>query len=288
TSTAPAATATPTATAAPATRRRHDDTPDTAADFARLAAMPDGPERAALSEELVAAWLPMAHRLARRYRNRGESLEDLEQVAALGLVKAVDRYDPARAIPFPPFAIPTIVGEIKRHFRDNTWDLHVPRRVQELRAKVRASIRDIVLTPDGESPTTAQIAVHAGLTEEEVLTGLGAAGGFRSLSLDAPSGAGTEDFSLADTLGQPESRYDTVIARESVKPCLHRLPERERYILYLRFFHDMTQSRISEELGISQMHVSRLLSNSFRQVRTQVEHDPATDGVPADDPARTP
>ncbi len=260
-------------------RRPHDDAPDTAADFARLADLPEGPEREVLIEGLVQAWLPMAHRLARRYRNRGEALEDLEQVAALGLFKAVDRYDPDRGTPFEPYAIPTVVGEIKRHFRDHTWDIHVPRRVQELRNKVRVSIRELALTDADRSPTVAQIAEHAELSAEEVLTGMEALESFRALSLDAQLGAGDDDYSLADTLGAPEGRYDTVIARESVKPCLACLPEREQRILDLRFFHDMTQSKIGEELGISQMHVSRLLTHACKQVREQVE---------ADSPAETP
>ncbi|MFJ4634520.1 SigB/SigF/SigG family RNA polymerase sigma factor [Streptomyces hygroscopicus] len=270
------------AVSAPArARRRHDDAPDTAADFERLAAMPAGPDREALAEKLVEAWLPMAHRLARRYRNRGENLEDLEQVAALGLVKAVNRYDPHRGGAFEPYAIPTIVGELKRHFRDCSWDLHVPRRVQELRNKVRAAIQEIATTEGADrSPTVAQVAQTAGLSEEDVLTGMEAIDSFRSLSLDAELADADDGYSLADTLGQPETRYETVIAREAVKPCLHRLPEREQHILYLRFFRDMTQTRIAEELGISQMHVSRLITRSCRDIRNQVEADPRTEQVP--------
>ncbi|MFS7871862.1 SigB/SigF/SigG family RNA polymerase sigma factor [Streptomyces asiaticus] len=262
-------------------RRRHDDTPDTAADFERLAAMPKGPEREALAEKLVEAWLPMAHRLARRYRNRGENQEDLEQVAALGLVKAVDRYDPQRGGAFQPYAIPTIVGELKRYFRDCAWELHVPRRVQELRNRVRATIQDLAATEgtDG-SPTVAQVARAAEMSEEDVLTGMEAIDSFRSLSLDAELAGADDGYSLADTLGRPETRYDTVIARESVKPCLNRLPEREQHILYLRFFHDMTQAGIAEELGISQMHVSRLISRSCARIRNQVEAEPPSDRIP--------
>ncbi|GAA1701891.1 SigB/SigF/SigG family RNA polymerase sigma factor [Streptomyces yatensis] len=262
-------------------RRRHDDTPDTAADFERLAAMPEGPEREALAEKLVEAWLPMAHRLARRYRNRGENLEDLEQVAALGLVKAVDRYDPQRGGAFQPYAIPTIVGELKRYFRDCAWDVHVPRRVQELRNKVRATIQELASTEGADrSPTVAQVAEAAGMSEEDVLTGMEAIDSFRSLSLDAALAGADDGYSLAETLGRPEARYETVIARESVKPCLHRLPEREQRILYLRFFRDMTQAGIAEELGISQMHVSRLISRSCSKIRKQVEAEPQPGNTP--------
>jgi RNA polymerase sigma-B factor len=265
-------------------RRRHEDTPDTAADFARLAGLTAGPEREALKEKLVAAWLPMAHRLARRFRNRGEIQEDLEQVAALGLFKAVDRYDPARGAPFEPFAIPTITGEIKRHFRDYTWDLHVPRRVQEIRNKVRTAARELAVADLDRSPTVAQIAAHVRMSEEEVLTGMGAIDSFRALSLDAQMGrpGSEDDYSLAGLIGQDEGRYDTVLARESVKPHLADLPERERRILHLRFFHDMSQSRIGEELGISQMHVSRLLKRACTQVREQVEADAGSVREPAE------
>lgn len=269
--------------AAPArTRRRHDDAPDTAADFERLAAASEGPERELLAEELVAAWLPMAHRLAGRYRNRGENLDDLKQVAAVGLVKAVDRYDPQRGGPFEPFAIPTIVGELRRYFRDCGWDLHVPRRVQELRNKVRATLQELATTEGADrSPTVAQIAEAAGMDEEDVLTGMEAMDSFRSLSLDVELAGADDGYSLADTLGRSEPRYETVVVREAVKPCLRRLPERERHILYLRFFRDMTQADIGEELGISQMHVSRLISRSCRTIREQVDAEPQHRRIPA-------
>ncbi|NSC20187.1 SigB/SigF/SigG family RNA polymerase sigma factor [Streptomyces albus subsp. chlorinus] len=255
-------------------RHHHADAPDTTADFQRLAELAEGPERDELRDRIVRAWLPMAHRLAAKYRNRGEALEDLEQVAALGLIKAVERYDPAQGTPFVPFAVPTITGEIRRHFRDRTWDVHVPRRVQELRNKVRAAVRELSTGAEDRTPSTEAIAGHTGLSEEDVAAGLEALESFRSLSLDAAAGTdGDDGFSLLDTVGEHETRYDTVVAREAVKPCLRALPERQRKILYLRFFRGMTQSRIGQELGISQMHVSRLLSKTCEQVRRQVEHD---------------
>jgi RNA polymerase sigma-B factor len=255
-------------------RRRHHDAPDTAQDFARLAATPDGPERESLKQELAAAWLPMAHRLATRYRNRGENLDDLRQVAAMGLMKAVARYDPQSGNAFESYAVPTVVGEIKRHFRDHTWDVHVPRRVQELRNKVRASVRELANTLGDTAPTVAQIAARSGLSEEEVLTGLEAMDSFSSLSLDAQLTTGEDGYSLLDTLGEAEPSYDRILYRESVKPEIERLPERERRILYLRFFCDMTQARIGSELGISQMHVSRLLSRACAAVREGVASAP--------------
>ncbi|MFC8008524.1 SigB/SigF/SigG family RNA polymerase sigma factor [Streptomyces olivaceus] len=226
-----------------------------------------------LRDELVAAWLPMAYRLARRFRDRGEPLEDLQQVAALALVKAVNGYDPTRGCPFEPYAIPTITGELKRYFRDYAWDMHVPRRVQDLRNKVRLGIKELIHTADDRYPTVTQLADHTGLSEQEVRTGMGALDSFRALSLDAQAGPVTDELSLVDTLGHADPCFDTVLAREAVKPCLRKLPERKRRILYLRFFRDMTQARIGQELGISQMHVSRLLNESCQQVRRQVEHD---------------
>ncbi|MFE4580410.1 SigB/SigF/SigG family RNA polymerase sigma factor [Streptomyces chartreusis] len=248
--------------------RVHNDAPDTGSDFVRLAALPDGPEREAIRDELTKAWLPMAHRIAGRFRNRGESLEDLRQVAALGLVKAIDRYEPGRGA-FESYAVPTITGEIKRHFRDRMWALRVPRRVQDLRNKVRVARRDLT-TSDGSNPSVGQIATHTGLTEDEVNTGLEALDSFSTLSLDAEMSSSEDGFSLADTIGGCDEAYDVVVDREAAKEGLRRLPERERTILYLRFFEDMTQSRIADELGISQMHVSRLISRCCARVRDEV------------------
>jgi RNA polymerase sigma-B factor len=250
-------------------QRPHDDTPDSAAAFERLAALPDGPERQALRDELVRAWLPMANRIALRYRGRGESVEDLGQVAALGLVKAVDRYDPERGNAFESYAIPTITGEIKRHFRDHMWVLHVPRRVQDLRNRVRAAVKELSQTAPGHSPTVAEIAAYARMSEDDVRPDS------RPSTASPPSPwtpncPGSDDgYALGDALGESDSGFDLVVDREAVKPCLAALPERERTILYLRFFRGMTQSRIAEQLGISQMHVSRLLSGCCAKVRDE-------------------
>ncbi|MDQ0988990.1 RNA polymerase sigma factor SigF [Streptomyces sp. V3I7] len=257
----------------PVTRRSrphpHDDAPDTAEAFERLATLPEGPERRALRDELVGLWLPMAERIAVRFRGRGEALEDLYQVAALGLVKAVDHYDPARGRAFEAYAVPTITGEIKRHFRDHMWTLHVPRRVQDLRNRVRRAARELAQQTPGRTPTVAEIAAEAELTETEVRTGLEALECFTALSLDAET-PGNDGHSLADTLGGPDPGFDLVIDRAAVKPCLQALPERERTILYLRFFRGMTQSRIAHQLGISQMHVSRLLSGCCDRLREEL------------------
>jgi RNA polymerase sigma-B factor len=233
-----------------------------------MLALPEGPERDAVRDELTKAWLPMAHRIAGRFRNRGESLEDLRQVAALGLVKAIDRFEPGRGA-FESYAVPTITGEIKRHFRDRMWALRVPRRVQELRNKVRFARRDLAETAAGSTPSVAEIAAHTGLTDEEVNAGLEALESFSTLSLDAEMSSSDDGFSLADTIGSCDEAYDVVVDREAAKEGLRRLPERERAILYMRFFEDMTQSRIADRLGISQMHVSRIISRCCARVRDE-------------------
>jgi RNA polymerase sigma-B factor len=263
-------------------RRSHDhhDAPDTEAAFERMTTLRDGPSREVLRERIVCAWLPMAIRLARKYRNRGEEPEDLEQVAALGLTKAVERYDPARGHAFESYAVPVILGEIKRHFRDCTWDIHVPRRVQELRNRVRRTMQELAQDSGGRTPGVAAIAERSGLPEEDVRAGMEALQSYSSLSLDAEmSGGGASGYTLLDTLGATETAYQHVVRRETVKPCLRRLPERERRILYLRYYREMTQRGIADQLGISQMHVSRVLRATCEKVRREVE------AVPEEEPA---
>ncbi|MFI2640659.1 RNA polymerase sigma factor SigF [Streptomyces sp. NPDC018610] len=253
----------------------HDDAPETADAFRRLSELDPGPPRDALRDEIVEAWLPMAERLAARFRNRGESLDDLRQIAALGLVKAVDRYDPERGHAFESYAVPTISGEIKRHFRDHMWTLHVPRRVQELRNRVRSADQVLSRTISGRRPTVAEIAERADLSEDDVRAGQEALESFTALSLDAELPGAEDGYRLGDSLGSPDAALDTVVDREAVKPWLAALPERERAILRMRFFDDMTQSRIAERLGISQMHVSRLISRCCDRLREQVMRDAA-------------
>ncbi|MFF9623254.1 SigB/SigF/SigG family RNA polymerase sigma factor [Streptomyces griseosporeus] len=248
---------------------RHRDTPDTAESFARFARAGDGPERERLLEELTRAWLPMAHRIASGFRDKGEATEDLRQVAAVGLVKAIRRFDPARGA-FEPYAVPTIRGELRRHFRDRMWDVRVPRRVQELRNKVRAAYVELACTSGRPRPGVADLARHTLLSEAEVREGLAALESYSALSLDACAGDGDRDgTSLADVLGEPDGGYDLVVDRESVKRALRALPSRERAILYLRFFEDWPQHRIADRLGISQMHVSRLLTRTCARVREE-------------------
>ncbi|MGW3494538.1 SigB/SigF/SigG family RNA polymerase sigma factor [Streptomyces sp. NPDC001020] len=220
-----------------------------------------------MNAELVEAWLPMAHRIAGRFRNKGENQEDLRQVAAMGLVKAVDRYEPERGA-FEPYAVPTITGELRRYFRDHAWDVRVPRRVQDLRNKVRSARRELLNQPGHDTELGIdEIAAASGLTLDEVRTGLEALGSYSALSLDAEVGTFDDGFSLSDTLGETEPGYNLVVDREAAKDGLKHLAERERTILYLRFFEDMTQASIAERMGISQMHVSRLITHSCARIR---------------------
>ncbi|MFI2241677.1 SigB/SigF/SigG family RNA polymerase sigma factor [Streptomyces chrestomyceticus] len=267
--------------ATPATARPHErgaKDVDTSDEFRLLATLEDGPLKEQIRQRVITAWLPMAHRLAYRLRERGEHLDDLKQVAALGLVKAVDRFDPDRADAFEQFAVPTITGELKRHFRDHTWHVHVPRRIQELRNKVRLAVKELSTTLDGRTPGVAQIAAHTRLSEQDVTLGLRALESYRSLSLDAAldhGGEGGDEHTLLNVLGALEDAFALVEDRETVKPVLARLPERDRRILYLRFFEDMTQSAIAAELNVSQMHVSRLLNRALARIRTEATRTPA-------------
>jgi RNA polymerase sigma-B factor len=210
--------------------------------------------------------MPMAVRLARRFRNRGESFEDLRQVAQLGLVRAVSRFDPDFGTAFANFALPTIVGEVKRHFRDCLWAVHVPRRVQELRMEVRSALNELCRSLDDHGPPGIRDRRAHRPDRAGSAAGPGGLESFTTLSLEAPQVPYEDDYSLAETLGCAEPGFDRVVDREALRP----LPEREQQILYLRFFCEMTQIRIAEQLGISQMHVSRLIIRTCAQLRDQV------------------
>jgi RNA polymerase sigma-B factor len=235
--------------------------------FVRLASLPDGnPDRPAVRDALVEMHLPLVEHLARRFRNRGEPLDDLVQVATIGLIKSVDRFDPERGVEFSTYATPTIVGEIKRHFRDKGWAVRVPRRLQELRLALTTATSELSQR-NGRSPTVHELAEHLRLSEEEVLEGLESANAYSTLSLDVPEAGDDEAPAVADSLGAEDEALEGVEYRESLKPLLERLPPREKKILLLRFFGNMTQSQIAEEVGISQMHVSRLLARTLAQLR---------------------
>jgi RNA polymerase sigma-B factor len=231
------------------------------------AAAEDDPDRARAREALVEAHLPLVEHLARRFRNRGEPYDDLVQVATIGLIKSVDRFDLERGVEFSTYATPTIVGEIKRHFRDKGWAVRVPRRLQELRLSL-ASATSELSQRNGRSPTVAELASFLRISDEEVLEGLESANAYSTLSLDAgDSNSGDEPMPVSETLGVEDEGLEGVEYRESLKPMLEQLPPREKKILMLRFFRNMTQSEIAAQVGISQMHVSRLLARTLAQLR---------------------
>jgi RNA polymerase sigma-B factor len=227
--------------------------------FARL---PDADAR----ESLVRRFLPLSEYFARRFAGRGESTEDLVQVASLGLLHAIDRFDPERGVQFSTYAAATIVGEIKRHFRDKGWAIRVPRNLQESALRVNRLLSQL-WQELGRSPTVAEIAARADLGEEEVLEAIDAVQAYSASSLDAPSTEGSP--TPAETMGGEDPLFGLAEEWSSIAPTLRALPARERQILYLRFFEDRTQSEIAEEVGISQMHVSRLLSQTLELLREQ-------------------
>jgi RNA polymerase sigma-B factor len=218
-------------------------------------------------EELTRVYQPLAEYLARRFYGRGEAVEDLIQVASIGLLKAIDRFDLSRGVKFSTYATATIVGELKRHFRDKGWALRVPRRLQEAGMKVGRAVTDLYQDL-GRAPTVAEIGRRTGLSEEEVLEAMETAQAYTTASLDAPTDE--EGATSADRLGEEEEAFELLEGWTSVEPALRLLPRRERRILYLRFFRGLTQTQIAEELGISQMHVSRLLSRTLRELREAV------------------
>ncbi|CCH19823.1 SigB/SigF/SigG family RNA polymerase sigma factor [Micromonospora lupini] len=242
--------------------------------LAVLVALPaDHPSRPAARTRAIEAWLPLAHHLARRYSGRGEPNDDLTQTAALGLIKAIDRFDPTRGIEFASYAIPTIVGEIKRHFRDRTWDVRVPRRLQERRlviAEANNSLTQLL----GRSPTVADVARHLDLTEEEVLEGLEGARAYNAVSLSIPVGDGTRSLELGDTLGGDDNELALAELRVALTSALARLDDRERKVVALRFHGNLTQQEIAWQVGVSQMHVSRLLTRALAKLRVQLTATP--------------
>ena len=222
----------------------------------------------AVRDQLVAANLRLALHLARRFSNRGVSLDDLEQVASLGLLRAIDRFDPSRGLEFSTFATPTIMGELKRHFRDKGWAVRVPRRVQELHLLLNATVADLTHQL-GRSPTIAELATASRASEEEVLEAMEAAQAYRSASIEGRSAAHPESSDLqlgVDDLGLFEAENKLLVEK-----LLAHLAPREQLLLRLRFYEEMTQQQIAERLGVSQMHVSRLLSRCLDDLRRRAE-----------------
>ena len=228
--------------------------------FARL---PDDTAR----EELVRIYFPLVEYLSRRFRSRGEPLDDLIQVASIGLLKAIDRFDLERGVKFSTYAVPTIIGELKRHFRDTGWAMRVPRRLQERALLLRSVIAD-AYQELGRSPTVSEIGNRADITEEEVLEAMDTMHAHSVESLDAP--IDDDDNSSMATLGSEDQTLDQLEGWADVAPLLRTLPERERMLLYYRFVAGMPQSQIAQKLGISQMHVSRLLSRTLQAIRNAV------------------
>jgi RNA polymerase sigma-B factor len=238
--------------------------------FAQVAAVQSSPaDRSRARGELVELHLPLVEHCARRFVNRGEPFEDLVQVGTIGLIKAVDRFDAGRGVEFSTYATPTILGEIKRHFRDKGWAIRVPRRLQELRMSI-ASATSELSQQLGRSPTPREVAERLGVGIEDVLAGIESANAYSTLSLDAGEGAGDGLGSMLETMGVADAALEHVEIRESILPLIDGLPPRERQILLLRFFKQMTQSQIAEEIGISQMHVSRLLTRTLAQLRESI------------------
>ncbi len=226
---------------------------------------PDDPRRGVLRDELITMHLPLVHHLARRYRDRGEDMDDLVQVGTVGLIKAIDGFDPSRGLELSTYATPTILGEIKRHFRDRTWALHVPRRLQVLQAQV-TECSDRLTLELHRAPTVRELAAALEVSEADILDALDARTAYAADSLH-----GTPDDdsipSALSTLGSMDEGFESIDDRETLRPLIEALPDRERAILQMRFFQGMSQSQIAEALGISQMHVSRLLARTLASLR---------------------
>ncbi len=228
------------------------------------------PRRQEVRDRLVTGHLPMAEHIARRFRNRGQPDDDLVQVATLGLINAVDRFDPDRGTDFLAFAVPTITGEIRRYFRDHTWSVHVPRRLQELHAKINTTAAALAQQL-GRSPRPSELAAVLGLSIDEVHEGLQVGFAYRSESLDTKTIEDGSPGRLDDQIGILDPELLTVENRDALYPAILSLPERDASIVIMRFFGNMTQTRIADRLGISQMHVSRLLAASLTVLRDTLE-----------------
>jgi RNA polymerase sigma-B factor len=234
---------------------------------------PDDPAREELREELVRGYLPVAQHIARRFSNRGEPLDDLVQVATVGLINAIDRYSPDRGSDFFSFAVPTISGEVRRHFRDLGWSMRVPRRLKDLHVSINTAVSN--LSQDlGRAPKPTEIAELLGVPVSDVLEGLEASEAYRSSSLDEMLSSEQGSATVGELVGEADAELDRVDFRQALRPVLAELAERERTIVLLRFFGNMTQTQIADRVGISQMHVSRLLAQTLDRLRSRL--DPET------------
>jgi len=263
------------ATVIPAQRAgRMSTVDDSAIDLLRaLAVLPaDDRRRASMRERAIEAWLPLSRHLAQRFHGRGEPLDDLTQIATVGLIKAIDRFDPEYGNDFAAYAVPTIVGEIKRHFRDRTWDIRVPRRLQELKLDINEATSTLAQQL-GRSPTVSDIAEYLQRSEDEVLEGLDGARAYSAVSLQTLVGNGEDGTELGDLFGVEDHELALAEFRASLGPALEALGPREQKIVILRFFGNLTQTQIAERVGISQMHVSRLLVRSLATLRGHLTED---------------
>ena len=221
-------------------------------------------------EQLIEQYLPLVRSLARRYSYRGEQLEDLVQVGCIGLIKAIDRFDIERGVELTTYATPNIIGEIKRHFRDKGWSVRVPRGLQELNVKLSHLIEELTVQLE-RSPTIPELAKAAGVEEEEVLEALESGQAYATLSLSSPAGGGEDgDLDPLESLGEIEHQYEVSEDRAVLAPGLRALDDRERKILHLRFYEGLTQSQIAQQVGISQMHVSRLIRRALEKIRDEI------------------
>ncbi len=227
-------------------------------------------------DELIERFMPLARSLARRYGRSSEPFEDLLQVASLGLLKALDRFDPERGHAFPSFAVPTILGEMRRYFRDSGWAVHMPRGLQEQALRVRDA-QERLTNDHGHAPTVGQLAEYLELDTEGILDTLQALQAYETLSLDAPPpSAEDEAMTYGDALGRDDERYELIELDATVTAAIGHLPARERLILHLRFVEDLTQAEIAARVGVSQMQVSRLLRHSLEQLRALTDGAPVT------------
>ncbi|WP_406634266.1 SigB/SigF/SigG family RNA polymerase sigma factor [Amycolatopsis sp. WGS_07] len=258
-------------TAATMTRtRRSDDYRHCAALFEEISHVAeDTGEHARLRRRLIEEHLPLAEHIARRFARRGQPSEDLLQVARIGLINAVDRFDPARQSDFVAFAVPTVMGEVRRYFRDHTWSVRVPRRLKELHLTLGQAATELGQRY-GRAPTARELAEHLGLGLDEVAEALHAGNAYQAASIDYPAHDDTGSLALADTLGENDREIEKLEDRETLKPILRNLPERERAIVVMRFFWNLTQSQIAERVGLSQMQVSRLLARTLSTLREQL------------------
>ncbi|WP_158895363.1 SigB/SigF/SigG family RNA polymerase sigma factor [Amycolatopsis anabasis] len=242
--------------------------------FEELASLePDDPRHGEVRDELVTGHLPLAEHIAQRFSGRGVAKEDLVQVARVGLINAVDRFDASRGSDFLSFAVPTVMGEVRRHFRDTGWLIRVPRRLKELHLSI-ASASTELSQRYGRAPTPSELARHLGISKDEVYEGLEAGNAYHSMSLDEVLSADSDSLALGDTLGEEDSGLAGVENHEALQPLIKELPERERRILALRFVHNLTQTQIAERIGVSQMHVSRLLARTLEQLREGLAEQP--------------